>query len=424
MATEQLDELWDYVIPAGAKGLPLPAGAMTLHDFANAGFHALRDLPMPVAILNQRQMDTNIVAMQQYCDANGVSLCPHGKTTLSPQIFARQIDGGAWGITAATPSHLRMYRHFGIDRIFYANELVEPGPIHWLAGELNGHPNFEFYCVVDSVAAVRLLSDGLRKAGLQRQVNVLVEYGHPGGRCGVRDRSTAADVAAAVDAAGVLRLVGVECFEGLPPLSSDLSLIDEFLNTVVGVAADMLSHTSLAHAESVMLSAGGSAFFDRVVDIFCNGGMFDTPVHVVLRSGCYVTQDGGFYSQMSPLQGRSSGVSTLANALEVWSSILSRPEPNFVVTSMGRRDCSYDQGLPTPHRVAINGGRPATLAGATTIGLSDQHAHVSVPDSFVGQVGDLAGFVVSHPCTTFDKWKVLPVVDDEYRVVDAVLTAF
>jgi D-serine dehydratase len=420
----RLDELRDYAIPVGTKGVPWSDEAMTLADFATSSISVLSgEIPLPVAAINEPRMSANIVAMQKYCDSHGVSLCPHGKTTLSPQILARQLDAGAWGITAATPAHLRLYRRWGIERIFYANELVEAGPIRWLARELNDDPAFDFYCIVDSVAAVNILDRTLRDARLRRQVNVLVEVGFVGGRCGVRDRAAAAEVAAAVDHAPALQLCGVECFEGLPPISAALALVDEFLDLAAAVAADMVAHTSLAHADAVMLSAGGSAFFDRVVEKFRYAPRWDIPVHVVLRSGCYVTQDGGFYAQMSPLQGRADAGSTLDNALEVWGTVLSRPEPGFLVASLGRRDCSFDQGLPTPHRLSVAGGSPAAWS-ATTIGMSDQHTHVAVAPAFKGQVGDLVGFVVSHPCTTFDKWKVLPLVDDDYRVVDAVLTAF
>ncbi len=425
MSVERLDELGDFPLPVGTKGLPLAAGGMTLREFSESGFSVLDgDVPMPIALLKEREMSANIVAMQDYCNSHRVSLCPHGKTTLSPQIFARQLDIGAWGITAATPSHLRLYRHFGIDRIFYANELVEVEPIRWLAGELNDNQDFDFYCIVDSTAAVEILDRNLRGGGLERQVNVLVEVGHPGGRCGVRDADAALDVATAVDAAATLRLTGVECFEGLPPVSASVAKVDEFLDTVRATAVELATRTSLARAESMMLSAGGSAFFDRVVEKFCHHMDLDVPLHVVLRSGCYVTQDGGFYARTSPLQGRAIDGSTLQNALEVWGTVLSRPEPGFLVASVGRRDCSYDQGFPIPHLVATGDGRPTAWLEATSVGMSDQHTHVRVSAQLRAQVGDRVGFVVSHPCTTFDKWRVLPVVDDDYRMVDAILTAF
>ena len=39
-------------------------------------------------------------------------------------------------------------------------------------------------------------------------------------------------------------------------------------------------------------------------------------------------------------------------------------------------------------------------------------------------VGDRVGLGISHPCTTFDKWHWMPMVDDDYLVVDAVVMHF
>lgn len=425
MAPTALAELDDGVIPVSAKGVPPALVGMTLRHLRHSGIPALGgEVPMPMALIKESVLESNIAAMQQFCDTNGVLLSPHGKTTLAPALFARQLAAGAWAITAATPAHLRMYRHYGVERIMYANQLVEPVAIRWLAAELNNNPGFEFFSLVDSVAAVHILDRVLATSGLSRAVKVLVEVGYRGGRCGVRDSSTALEVAAAVDTSNMLQLTGIECFEGLVPgADTNIAVIDDFLQSVTGIADNLIAGTSLREAGQVLVSAGGSAYFDRVVATF-RRHTFAAPIQVVLRSGCYITQDGGFYSITSPLQGRATEPPALSNALEVWSVILSRPEPGLVITSMGRRDCSYDLGLPIPHSLVVDGAAPQKLAGAAVYALSDQHAHVTVPDDFPGQVGDLLGCRVSHPCTTFDKWGVLPIVDDSYRIVDAIATAF
>jgi D-serine dehydratase len=36
----------------------------------------------------------------------------------------------------------------------------------------------------------------------------------------------------------------------------------------------------------------------------------------------------------------------------------------------------------------------------------------------------MVAFGISHPCTTFDKWQVLFVVNDRYDIVSAVKTWF
>jgi D-serine deaminase-like pyridoxal phosphate-dependent protein len=104
--------------------------------------------------------------------------------------------------------------------------------------------------------------------------------------------------------------------------------------------------------------------------------------------------------------------------------VLSRPEPGLAVASAGRRDVSFDVGMPVPLRVRRADG-PESPAGQLRVAkLDDQHAHLSVPPGFPLAPGDLLCLGISHPCSTFDKWRVIPVVDEQYRVIDAIHTFF
>lgn len=418
--------LREQFIGPGTKGLPLASSGMTVDQYARSGIEVLKGaIPMPAVVLKQSVLESNIAAMQAYCDSHGVLLCPHGKTTMAPQLFQKQLEAGAWGFTAATPTHLRLYRDFGVDRIFYANQLVEPTVIAWLAAEVNRCPSFEFYCLVDSVESVHILDRHLGQASAQRTVGVLVEVGHHGGRCGVRDRQAAIEVASAIRSSGCLSLAGVEGFEGLLQLDvDDLSRVDDYLDGIAETARVLAAHGYVDDPHGLILTAGGSAVFDRVIEKFVGTADLGADARVVLRSGCYVTQDGGFYSRTSPLAGRCEGQSTLFNALEVWSVVLSRPESGLIITSMGKRDCSYDWGMPRVNQILFDGGGLIEVHDAEVVALSDQHAHVKVPATTPARVGDLVCATISHPCSTFDRWRLVPVVDDDYVIVDAIVTAF
>jgi D-serine deaminase-like pyridoxal phosphate-dependent protein len=275
---------------------------------------------------------------------------------------------------------LRLLREWGVGRVVYANQIVEPHVADWLREQ----EGFEVWCLVDSVESVELVHD--------LDVHLLVELGVPGARTGCR----AVDEAERVAAAAGERLRGVECFEGI---AGDLGEIDRLLDR----CDELLDRLGLD-----LVSAGGSAYFDRVVERFRGR-------RVVLRSGCYVTHDGGWYERMSPLRGR------LQNALELWGAVLSTPEPGFAVASFGKRDCGFDLGFPVP--VARRRRDVGTVAVAgEVVALSDQHAHVRIEGDV--RVGDLLCAHVSHPCTTLDKWRLIPLVDDDHTVVDALLTYF
>lgn len=117
----------------------------------------------------------------------------------------------------------------------------------------------------------------------------------------------------------------------------------------------------------------------------------------------------------------------LRPALEVWAYVQSLPEDGLAIASMGKRDCSFDIELPVPtswfrpgHHVV-----PQFLdEGYRVTKLNDQHAYIQTPAESPLQMGDLLAFGISHPCATFDKWALLPVVNDSYDVIDAVRTYF
>src|SRR6516162_2118416 len=375
---------------------------------------------MPVLVLREAAVANNISAMAAYCAAAGVRLAPHGKTTMAPQLFARQLAAGAWAVTAATVGELHVYRAFGVPRVLLANELTDPAGAAWLAGELAADPGFDCYVYADSLPGVRLLDEAVRRAGPARPLPVLVELGYPGGRTGCRDLAAAEAVALAVAQAGSLRLAGAAGYEG--GIGRDRSP-----RSIGKVAADCRELRSLGESlaaagfapDELILSAGGSAFFDVVVQELASGWAGQPAPLIVLRSGVYIAFDHGLYARVVP-----SPPPVFEPALELWAHVLSRPEPGLALACAGRRDVAFDAGLPVPLRIRGRDGslRPAT--GIQAVRLDDQHCYLQIADGAAAEPGEAVCFGVSHPCTTFDKWRVIPVIDDDYRVVDAVHTFF
>jgi D-serine dehydratase len=392
------------------------------------------DLPLPVCVLRASALERNLVRFQQFSEAAGVLLCPHAKTTMAPALFRRQLAAGSWGLTFATGPQVRAAREHGVPRIFYANELVGAADIRYVCAELRRDPGFEFYCLVDSPAGVRLLAErvaGLGPDGPGRPVNVLVEGGLAGARCGVRDVTTAVGVAEAVRAAAPhLALVGVEGFEGLARARDDGDrepVVREFLAFLVQIAT-ALDQLDLFDVPEVLLTAGGTAFPDVVIDVL-TGARLSRPTQVMLRSGCYLSEDWGLYARaLAELHTRTgSGAPDLEPALEVWAQVLSVPEPGLVILSAGRRDFGQDAGNPVALTHVPRGTaerRPLRDAGWTMAAVSDQHAHLAAPPGHGVAVGDLVALGPSHPCTTFDKWRTLYLVDDAYTVTEEVSTFF
>ncbi|MEJ1087976.1 alanine racemase [Microbacterium sp. Mu-80] len=385
-------------------------------------FAADRDFPQ--LSLSESAIEHNIAQMMAYVRGRGVALAPHGKTAMAPKLARRQLDAGAWGITAATPSQLRVYRAAGIPRLLLANQLVEPGTIAWLRAELAADPAFECPVYADSADGLALLA-GPADA---RPIDVLLEVGHPGGRTGVRGEPALRRLAEQASRTPGIRVIGVATYEGTLGGATEAEKVENVHTFVreLGATALTLEAEGLLPA-GAMVSLGGSAYFDVAVDALAVAGVPATSV--LLRSGAYLTHDDGLYARTTPEARGSAGAPDLRSAIRVWAPVLSIPEPGLVVALCGRRDVGFDQDLPLVLGVrGRDGSAPRMLAGRVRK-LADQHAFIDVdPDAAGGdappRVGDLIELGISHPCTTLDRWGLVPLVDDELRVRDLVRLHF
>jgi D-serine deaminase-like pyridoxal phosphate-dependent protein len=421
---EQIARIRRRSVPATEKGFGGPAhrSRITVEAMVAERRH-VRDglLGAPRVLLREAAMTQNIDAMAQYCQRHDVTLFPHGKTTMAPQLWARQLAAGAGGITVATPSQARLARKFGVQRVLVANEIVDEGAIRWVAQELSADSGFSFLCYVDSLAGVELLERVLATCGFAGRLPVLVELGHENGRTGARGEAAAVEVADAVGRSGHLELAGIAGYEGSLVAPSPAATADLARSYCERIAQLTLSLLSTGHfAQRPVVSAGGSAYFDVVVEVLAGAAPWD----LVLRSGCYLTHDHGTYARLSPFERAQSATPVLAAALEVWAPVLSRPEPSVAVLGVGRRDVSSDAGNPVVLGATHPDGSDVVVGAASVERLFDQHAVATVPPDSGLAVGDEVRLGISHPCTTFDKWRWIPVVDDEDLIVDVVRTFF
>jgi D-serine deaminase-like pyridoxal phosphate-dependent protein len=402
LATPSIDQV-------RAEGLPLSA------------------LGTPMMTIDIGAVADNLLSMAAWCSERGVTLAPHGKTTMAPVLWLGQLMAGCTAITVANGSQLRAARAFGVTALQLANELLDPADVAWVAAELAADPVFTFLSWVDSVAAVERMSAAVTTDG--PPIPVCVEVGAAAGRTGARTAAAALEVAAAVRAAPRLALAGVAGYEGaVPGAAADgagLQAVDDFLRLMLAV------HQQLDggyETERITLTAGGSAYFDRVAAVLGPFVRTDgTPVDVVLRSGAYVVHDDLHYSRITPST-RSAGP-TLRSAIHVWASVLSRPEHDLVIIDAGRRDLPFDIDLPVVLAARRNGADPQLIpVNAHLTALNDQHAFVRIDSDSPLQVGDVLKLGLSHPCTAFDKWRAIPMVDSadavDPRVTDVALTYF
>ena len=382
----------------------------------------------PVAAISAPDLDHNLAVVSHFCIERGVSLAPHGKTTMSPEIITRQLAAGAWAVTAATASQARLMRAFGVERVLIAHQLVDPAAVRWAFDELAADPQAEILALVDSVEAVEAMERALDGKPAGRAIDVLIELGARRGRTGCRSIDEAVEVAGRAAASGRLRLVGAEAYEGILHRGggADFEAVDELLAGLRELVHRLDDRGMFDHLDEIVVTAGGSTYPDRVVALLSGEWAVSKPVRLVIRPGCYVTHDSRHYEEWGPFGARPpmADQPRLRAALTVWSYVVSRPEPGLVLLGFGKRDASYDVDLPMP-TVIRRDGRMIQLDGELEVfRLDDQHAYAKVAAGFDLAVGEVVGCGISHPCTTFERWRAMPLVDESFAVIGAVRTFF
>jgi D-serine dehydratase len=427
-----MDWVLDAIVDESCKAWPPHLGPRRVRDIGSLALNLYRgDLPAPVAVLREEAIKANEEWMRLFLASTKTLLCPHGKTTMAPQLFARQIEHGAWGITVATRHQLGIARRASVRKIILANEPVAASDMQWIAAELDRTPDLELYTYVDSVRLVEAWS-ALRRRRPGRPISLLLEVGFMDGRTGARTLSEAVAVAEAVHAAPELRLAGIAGFEGIIRGDAQMIAVDRvrlFLDFMVETAREC-ERRGLFEAEPVILSAGGSAYYDLVAEIFGRAEL-RAPFNVILRSGCYLTHDRQMYQKfVDDLIARSPASAKFPirprPALEVWTMVQSRPQPDLMICAMGKRDVGSDVDPPKPIAwCRPNRDREAVVVSdCAVVALNDQHAIVRIPNDCQLEVGDLVGFGVSHPCTTFDRWPLLYMIGREGAVLGGISTFF
>lgn len=412
------------------KALPPGFWGRTVAEIL-AGEPRLSQLPTPLMTLSAAGLRHNVDTLATWCTRHGVELAPHGKTTMAPALWAMQLDAGAWAITLANAFQLGVARAHGVQRVLIANAVISPLQLRWIADELAADPAFEVSVWADSVRTVEIM-EAARSAYVgpdARPLDVMVEVGGIGGRTGARDLETALAVGQAIKDASTLRLAGVAGYEGAIGHGVDEANLEEvraYLRELAGV------HHRLRplYDEDVVpiVSAGGSQYFEQVAKVLAAEA--GAGARVVLRSGAYISHDDGLYRRVSPLgeHPRTDGEQLVA-AMHGWIRITSQPEPGLAIFDAGRRDFPFDQDWPEPQliRPRTTGGENLPATGMTVTNLNDQHGFLHFTDVPV-VIGDELRVGLSHPCTAFDKWGLIPVVDDadaaDPVVVDLVRTFF
>jgi len=413
------------------KGFPFSENPLTLKEISKQGWGILQgNLPMPVATLKSSIIKSNSRWMRFFTKRFGVRIAPHGKTSMSPQLFQIQMNDGAWAITVANVHQLRLCREWNIKRVFMANQVAGTQNLLELTRELSIDPELDLYMLVDSIENAKQIASAAKDRKLVNPIQVLVELGFEGGRTGCRSLKSAINLARAIKSLEPqLILRGVEGYEAL--LRSYTNPENRIINFLIEIKklVNQCICENLFSEQTVIISAGGSDFFDIVLKELSKIST-EKEVVCVIRSGCYLTHDSlnynRFFKKIMKRTKEAKEIRPLLQpALQIWGVIQSIPEKRLCIVNIGKRDISYDIEMPVPElffRPGIDKIPKKISKKCKVIDLNDQHAYLDISDINNLNVGDLLAFGISHPCTTFDKWRLIYLVDDSYNVIGGIRT--
>ncbi|MDN4502849.1 amino acid deaminase [Alteromonadaceae bacterium BrNp21-10] len=396
-------------------------------DLANENWHILaEDVSLPIAVLQQSALDNNLQWMADYADKMGVKLAPHGKTSMAPSLFKAQIASGAWAMSLATAPQVAAACENGIQRVVMANQLVGKRNLEIIAALIRQY-QLEFYCFVDSIDNANALNDFFQPQ--QLTLNVLIEVGVSGGRCGVRNPQQAMQLAEHIQQLAAINLSGIAFYEGVIKSENTALAITEFVESIKQLALCMEQQQLFAEGK-IIISGAGSAWYDIVAETL-DAPALSERFQIVLRPGCYLIHDTGIYQHaQQQLRQRSTLAcdiqGDLISSLTLWAYVQSVPELGMAIIGMGKRDAAFDAGLPTPE-LFFRPGNPQPVAVDKQWQLTkimDQHAMLSLPADSDIQPGDMLSFSTSHPCLTLDKWRTLAIADEQWRITQLIDTQF
>jgi D-serine dehydratase len=434
MATRLSDT--EFLLTESLRGFPSGHASVTSDHLEALGLKPFDGrMQLPLISLDLSAFDANTALMMRYVREQGCAIAPHAKTPMSPALARRLVAAGAWGTTVADIRQAIVMANAGLSRLIIANEIGGRMAARRLSRALTGRTDIEVFIFADTADLVSALAAEWSGRQDLPRLGILPELGLARG--GARNMGAAAAVADAALALETDRLclAGVATYEGAAATADPVET-GERIDRLMSMTADLFGivRARVGAERPLVVTAGGSVHFDRVVKALAPAVAADGKATLVLRGGAIFFHDHGIYERgLSALDARGgfrlggapvAAAAAFQPALRVWAEVLSRPEPGLAICGMGLRDVAMDQGLPVPLSLYRDGRPIAALSGAAVSKLNDQHAFIDLPSGADVAVGDVVAFGISHPCTCLDRHSVLYGLDDHQAVVTAFPTSF
>ena len=325
------------------------------------------ELDTPALVVDLDVVDRNIAAMAEFLKGTGTRIRPHMKTHKTPYFAYRQLAAGAIGVTCAKLGEAEVMAAAGITDILIANQIVGAVKINRLMALAR---STDIMVAVDGAENVRQLDTLAGQWGVRPRVLVEIDIGTH--RCGVERGEQTIVLAAQVAETNNLRLAGLMGFEGHAVYIENPEVRATTAKAALEILTGAADDCRQQGMEIGIVSAGGTGSFATT-------GAY--PGVTEIQAGSYITMDGVYRTFELPF----------ACALTVLTTVASRQRPNVLITDLGTKQVSTDQGMP----LVLN------LPGARVSRLSEEHGIVELDDVSVDvKVGDVLEVLPMHGDTT------------------------
>lgn len=434
------NEILNSKIDTKFKGL-LNLKKIKIRDIPNKKWNILKqDIQFPILTINENKFNKNLISMKKYSDANNVYLAPHCKTSMSPQLLNKIEELGCWGFTAANNQQLMVLLQMGVKKIILANLITNESNLLNIFELLKKHKHVsELYVCVDSRFGVNLINKISKKYSFNKKIKVLIEIGITNSRSGIRNLSALKSlIKSIVKLPPNFILSGILFYEGAAKSNNYQITLKKVKKIIMfGITCiNFLARNNLIRNDEYIISGGGSEFFDLVVFYIRKFNKFKK-TRIIIRPGSYIAYGHGYYmSVLKKLDIRKKiliknkiykASELFSPSLELWAYIISQQDDGKAILNFGKRDVSYDLGLPIPLAIYRNSKLIKKIEKNNKIKifkLNDQHAFIKFNKGFDIKVGDLLKFGVSHPCITLDNWNTLFMINSNYLIKEGIKTFF
>lgn len=334
-------------------------------------------LETPALVLDLDVARRNIAAMAARMAEMPADLRPHTKLHKSPRIAQMQMEAGAIGVCTATAWEAVIMVDAGIPDVLVANEPVGAGKLRALA-EAAGKARVTI--AVDGSTPLDLVSAAGVASG--NVIGVIVEVDVGMGRCGVRSKEEALEVAHQALALPGVEWRGVMGYEGHCMLEPDRDERVRKHGKAIADLFEVIDHLAANGVDCEIVSGGGTGTFDLT-------GV--NPRVTEVQAGSYVFMDA-FHGALIP---------GFPVALTVLTTVISRHGTRVIVDA-GRKAVGID--LMMPEMV----GHEATPAF-----VDEEHTGFDVPEDSTLAVGDTVEMLPGYGPTTVNLYGCYHVVEDD-----------